>query len=611
MATAAQPAPIADRVRGLAQLLSDKKKSGKKFVLMLGAGASLSSGVKLTKTIMEELVARYPQEPADAPVEDAFDKLWREASPDDRDLMLSPYLKCAPSPGYGKLAELIQLGFFDIVITFNFDSLLEDSLNAIGFNDYKIIIRGETDEDVLPRLIRNKEPRVKILKLHGSLRSADYFLFSKEEMANYPKNLATLFDELTQSDLVICGYAFRDNCVIRAFNVDRNSGTIYYVNPAGAPDSITGNLIVRRSQDRVIKGDLGMFDTFFETLHRQLTTSRATPVAGNGASRQNLFKFLDHYNEDHRQWFFGRRKQTRMLIKKFNAGLPRNLVILGKSKVGKTSFVRAGLIPYLNKDQYECIFIRCKADFDEQIRAELLRRFPFRENLSWQEIVSGLKDATAKRIVIILDQFERPARFYEQRPDRLQNAIDSLKYLCSQQSDRLAVVFVAIEQEYLFWKLMTMLSLTVDTVKIEPIPATRVCSMIRHAARHGGLALDAKTVETLCSRYNEALNSSNPDKRGVTLMHLQTFCYYAARGFKGNLDEYETANPGLVVALGSISDESGLCNLLDEMPADERTLIRGFLKVICDPRSNTKRIVEFIKDRFPEFKEDRFPEPIV
>jgi hypothetical protein len=613
MAAVAQPAPIAERVRGLAQLVSDKKKAGKKFVLMLGAGASLSSGVKTTKTIMEELVTRYPQEPAGASVEDSFDKLWREASPDQRDLMLASYLKCSPSAGYGRLAELIQLEFFDIVITFNFDNLLEDALNAIGFDDYKTIIRGETDPNALPRLIRNKEPRVKILKMHGSLRSADYFLFSKEEMANYPENLETLFDELTRSDVVICGYAFSDNCVIRAFNVAKDSGSIYYVNPAGAPDSIKSYLVVRRSVDRVIKGDLGMFDEFFETLYRHLTAAPTLP-AGNGVTRQNPFKFLDHYHEENKGWFFGRKKLTRALLKKFNAGLPHNLVISGKPKVGKTSFIRAGLVPYLSPDQYECIFIRCKADFDQQIRAEFDQRFPALANLDWKASISGLQDLTPKRVVVILDQFERPVRFYEQRPDRYQPAIDFLKHLCSQQSDRLGVVFVSVEQEWLFWKLIATLSLQVDTVTIDPIPVARVCSMIRHAARRGGFALDAETIETLCERYRRGLSnggSSNGDKAAFTLMHLHTFCYYAARGYKGNVDAYEQANPGLVLALASISEESGLCNVLDEMPADERKLIRCFLKVICDPRSDTRRIVEFIKDRFPELKEDRFPEPIV
>ena len=49
-----------DRVRDLAQSIGLKKHSGDRFVLMLGAGASLSSGVKPTHAIVEELVESAP-----------------------------------------------------------------------------------------------------------------------------------------------------------------------------------------------------------------------------------------------------------------------------------------------------------------------------------------------------------------------------------------------------------------------------------------------------------------------------------------------------------------------------------------------------------------------
>ena len=91
-----------DRVRMLAQFIKDKKKRGEKFVVMLGAGASLSSGIKLTATIMEQLVASHPGA-ATGSVEDRFDALWAQSSPGDRAAMLEPYLDGTPSPGFRKL----------------------------------------------------------------------------------------------------------------------------------------------------------------------------------------------------------------------------------------------------------------------------------------------------------------------------------------------------------------------------------------------------------------------------------------------------------------------------------------------------------------------------
>jgi hypothetical protein len=238
----------------------------------------------------------------------------------------------------------------------------------------------------------------------------------------------------------------------------------------------------------------------------------------------------------------------------------------------------------------------------------LVQRFPALAGFDWKGPLS-LNGITTKRVVIFLDQFERPARFYEQACDRYQTVFDFVKYLCAQQGDQLTVVFVSVDDKA-FWKLMTKLVLMTEVIEIEPLSVLRVGSMIKHAARKGGLVIDGNTVGALCARYQEGLGSNGADNRAFTLMHVQTFCYYLAKGYQGTVDD-DIPNQGLLVALSSISDKSSLIDLLEELPPSERKLIRSFLKVICDPRSNTKKIVEFIKDHFPDFQEDRFPEPIL
>jgi hypothetical protein len=44
-------------------------------------------------------------------------------------------------------AALIEAGYFDLALTFNFDDLVEKALAGIGFSDFKRVIRGETIED--------------------------------------------------------------------------------------------------------------------------------------------------------------------------------------------------------------------------------------------------------------------------------------------------------------------------------------------------------------------------------------------------------------------------------------------------------------------------------
>ena len=118
----------------------------------------------------------------------------------------------------------------------------------------------------------------------------------------------------------------------------------------------------------------------------------------------------------------------------------------------------------------------------------------------------------------------------------------------------------------------------------------------------------------MCNGYKQTLAIDHPvDKRLFTLTHVQTICYYLAKGYHQQWEGFDRLpDQGLLAALDSIRDESNIIDLVDDLPVHERRLIRSLLKLICDPEpgGNTRKIVEFIRDHFPEIKEDRFPEPL-
>lgn len=599
-----------DHISSLARAVTLRKGSPEKYVLMLGAGASIASGVPTTAAIVRELTEQYGT-PSTEPLDDRFDALWRTSNGDKRRLMLAPYLERTPSRGYRFLADLIARGYFDVVVTFNFDCLLERSLDAIGFSDYKAIIRGEVDTQAIDRLVRSTQPRVKIVKMHGGLLSADYFLFSREEMLNYPPVFSDLLKELTGRDIVICGYAFNDTCVVRAFNESREAGAIHFVNPegTGANQHIKGFLIARRSQDKVISGPLGRFDDFFETLHRELTKA---PAPQPGRAKQNVFKFLDHYHEDQRPWFMGRRQLTRAVVRQFESGGPPLLFLHGKEKVGKTSFIRAGLIPYLS-ERYECVYVRCGRELEAQLRGRLSSLNGGGQEASpWRDVLQHLAEKVERPIVLFLDQFERPARLLEHgRADksRTKAALDFITETLQAAGPRLRVVCAAID-DVSFWKLIARLPIADrNTLEIDPLPPERVASIIRHSARRGGVTLPAQVIEDVCRDYRRTME--NPSERPITLTHVQTICYYLVKGCQPVWEGYDRLpNQGLLAALEPLRDQTSLVDLVDDLPPEERRLIRSFLKVICDPKANTRQIVEFIRDHFPDIREDRFPEPL-
>jgi len=288
------------RVESLANFMRSKLKRGQKYVLMLGAGASYASGVPPTGKMVTGLVREYGQA-YEGGIDEKFDELWREASVDERAVMLEPYLKDrTPSIGYYKLAELVKNGYFDLILTFNFDHLLEDALDKNGLRDYRVIINGDVKEDRILELLRTPEPRVKVLKLHGDLKSR-VFAFSKDEILEYHAAVKNVVAEYSKRDIIICGYAFNDVNVIRAFS--DTGGSIYFVNPAGAGDNIRGFLVSRRSTNKVIKGEAGKFDNFFtvlgDALRRMETEEKAISLADDLLELRETHKRLHIWKELH------------------------------------------------------------------------------------------------------------------------------------------------------------------------------------------------------------------------------------------------------------------------------------------------------------------------
>ena len=152
-------------IADLSNLIKALQREDKRFVLMLGAGASISSGVPDARTMMKAVVEEYARGFPGKDVEERFDQLM-QGPEENRRTILKPYLDKKPSPGYRLLAKLIRDGYFDTVITFNFDVLLETALHEVDVHDFTTIIRGEFEHSKIQEAM--KQPGIKILKLHGA-----------------------------------------------------------------------------------------------------------------------------------------------------------------------------------------------------------------------------------------------------------------------------------------------------------------------------------------------------------------------------------------------------------------------------------------------------------
>lgn len=597
-----------ERITTLAELMKVKRPAGSRFVLMLGAGASLSSGIKTTATIIQELLDKYGQgiPPANDPA-DRFDTLWARSTEEQRRLFLTPYLDREPSSGYLHLARAIQEGYFDLAITFNYDDLLRKALDKVGFHDVQELVRGVVKEDeTLARLVESPPRKFTILKLHGSLFSADTFLFDRGEMLSYPPAIEALVTRLTSRDIIVCGYGFADLCVMRAFSPQ--GGSVFWVNPSGAPSTAKGLLLKRRSRDYEVSGELGMFDAFFGELDSQLFPPPEAPDPGR--PRTNPFKFLESFDIADRDWFFGREALTQRLLELLDKR-PGTLHLIGPPKAGKTSLVRAGVLAGLDPAAYQTTYLRCRADVEQQLRehlAPLLQR-------DAKDIVPGpgLEEharSTGKHLVLVLDQFERVLKPLFDADLGAARLLDVLKSLGGAAAEWVTVVSVAVyDSDYIKLMWTAGLPLTPQHIQVKPLTPDEALAVVKEQATRAGLTLfDDEILAALRGKLDAHAGADG--MTSFTLAHLQAICYLLARRAGAGRQSYSSLiTRDVESSLDSIIHECDVMNFVEDFPLRlERDLVRKIMKIVSEP--SRRLLAAHIRDRSADLlREQQFPEP--
>jgi hypothetical protein len=118
------------------------------------------------------------------------------------------------------------------------------------------------------------------------------------------------------------------------------------------------------------------------------------------------YKFLNYYEPEDKNIFFGREKETSILLS--DIVVSRLVVLFAKTGTGKTSLINAGVRPLLNERGYQTYFIRVSQDPTESVRKELTQHNEVgrlkRGTLYTQ--MTALAQKLKKPLVLFFDQFE-------------------------------------------------------------------------------------------------------------------------------------------------------------------------------------------------------------
>jgi DNA-binding winged helix-turn-helix (wHTH) protein len=260
-----------------------------------------------------------------------------------------------------------------------------------------------------------------------------------------------------------------------------------------------------------------------------------------GQIARRPYKFLDFYRETDSDLFFGRESEIDSLCSKILTH--HSLILYGRSGVGKSSIIHAGIVPALKKEGQLVAVLRAFHNPAEDL-IEFLRNTTCQNNSADFQI---LKQALAgKKIILIFDQFEE---FFSGPAAELgQNFISLLGELLVFESSTIKMVFVIREDQLA--EMNALKSVLPDIfvneyrlLKLSPAQAARA---ITEPSRQLNYQMEDSLVTTVLADLS--------DKDSIDPPQLQIVCDAL----------YDFRNSSSLISLSSYQQLGGAAKILTE-----------------------------------------------
>jgi hypothetical protein len=197
------------------------------FAVLLGSGLSRSAEIPTGWEITLDLVRRVAKVQGVADQADwakwyttttgkepNYSDLLEEiaSTPDERRSILHSYIeptdeereqdKKVPTPAHHAIAALVRAGFIRVIITTNFDRLMENALREQGIEPTVV-----ASEDALKGAEPLTHSQCYLVKLHGDYKDAR-ILNTDSELSAYPASYDRLLDRIfDEHGLIVCGWS--------------------------------------------------------------------------------------------------------------------------------------------------------------------------------------------------------------------------------------------------------------------------------------------------------------------------------------------------------------------------------------------------------------------
>lgn len=264
------------------------------FALLLGSGLSRSAGIPTGWEITLDLIRRIALAKGEAEQADwakwyvettgkdpNYSALIRELglTPAERRSILDSYIEPTaedreqgrkiPTKAHLAIAELVRNGYIKVIITTNFDRLMENALREKGVEPTVV-----SSVDALNGAEPIPHSTCYLLKLHGDYKDTR-IRNTETELDSYPKAYNKLLDRIfDEYGLIIAGWSGEwDNALRRAILRASNRRYPTYWTTRSSPSAAAQELIEHRRAEVIPISDA---DTFFTTLLSRIETLHRT-----------------------------------------------------------------------------------------------------------------------------------------------------------------------------------------------------------------------------------------------------------------------------------------------------------------------------------------------
>ena len=258
------------------------------YALLLGSGISLPAKILSGWKVMEDLIKKLAAVQGDGIPKDAFDwfknkygcdveypKLLEQLGrkPAEMESLLQGYFEPSaedrnlgykkPTVAHKAIAEMAGRGYFKVIITTNFDRLIETALDEDGVK-YQVI---NNESEIESRIPIYHHP-LTILKVNGDYKDCR-FRNTEDELSHYPQVLIDYLDAILKNfGLISCGWsASWDKALIKEIEKNSEHRYSYYYTFLGSKSQEIDSL---ETKSKGVALQIEDADSFFTEMNERL-----------------------------------------------------------------------------------------------------------------------------------------------------------------------------------------------------------------------------------------------------------------------------------------------------------------------------------------------------